>query len=160
MNPELKLRRKWTLRAHGKQTVFVKKPFESDLHVVTKALIWALYLPAYPNLSIELAAGGRYTPDVVQFDANGQPTFWGEAGQVSRRKMRALVQRHRYTHLVFAKWNSDLAPLHRMLQKDAGAVRRRAPVDLISFPADSDQRFIQPDGSIQVSFNDIALVHC
>ncbi len=160
MNSDLKLRRKWTLRAHGKQNVFIKKSFESDRHVVSKAFIWALYLPTYPNLSIEIPVGGRYKPDVVQFDDNGQPTFWGEAGQVSRRKIRALVQRYRHTHLVFAKWNLNLAPLLRILQKETGVVRRAAPVDLISFPAGSDQRFIQPDGSINISFNEIGLVRC
>ncbi len=160
MNPDLKLRRKWTLRAHGQQMVFIKKPFESDIHVVTKAFIWALFLPAYPNLSVETPAGGRYKPDLVQFDDNDEPVFWGEAGQVSRRKMRALVQRQRLTHLVFAKWNLNLEPLYRMLKKETGAVRRQAPVDLISFPADSDERFILPDGSIQITFKDVRYVRC
>jgi hypothetical protein len=82
MDPDLKLRRKWTLRAHGHQMVFVKKPFESDMHVLTKAFIWALFLPAYPNLSVEIPVMGRYKPDVVQFDDNGEPIFWAEAGQV------------------------------------------------------------------------------
>ena len=160
MNSDLKLRRKWTFRAHGKQMVFIKKPFESDMHVLTKAFIWALYLPDYPNLSVEIPVVGRYKPDVVQFDDGGQPVFWSEAGQVSRRKIRALVQRYRHTHLVFAKWDLNLAPFYRILQKETGAVRRAAPVDLISFPAESDQRFIQPDGSIHISFNEIGLVRC
>lgn len=160
MNSDLKLRRKWTLRAHGKQMVFIKKPFESDVHVVTKALIWALFLPDFPHLSVEIPVGGRYKPDVVQFDEKGEPIFWGEAGHVSRRKMRTLIQRHRSTHLVFAKWDLDLALFSRMLQKETASVRRQAPVDLISFPAASDERFIQPDGSIQISFNDIGLVRC
>ena len=160
MNPDLKLRRKWTLRAHGKQMVFIKKPFESDTHVVTKAFIWALYLPVYPNLSIEIPVGGRYKPDVVQFNDIGQPTFWGEAGRVGRRKIRALVQRHRHTHLVFAKWNLNLAPLHRIIEQETGVIHRKAPVDLISFPAESDRRFIQPDGSIQITFKDVIRRRC
>ena len=160
MNPDLKLRRKWTLRAHGHQMVFVKKPFESDRHVLTKAFIWALYLPRYPNLSVEKPVVGRYKPDVVQFDDNGKPDFWGEAGQVSRRKIQALVQRQRFTHLVFGKWDLELEPLQRIVKKEMGDLRRRAAIDLISFPAESDQRFIQPDGTIQISFSDIRRVRC
>ena len=160
MNPDLKLRRKWTLRAHGRQMVFLKKPFESDIHVFSKAFIWALFLPVYPNLSVEIQAGGRYKPDVVQFDDNGEPIFWAEAGQVGRRKIRALVQRYRSAHLVFAKWNQDLMPLNRILKKELGAVQRRAPIELISFPAESDERFIKADGTIQISFSDIRHVRC
>ncbi len=160
MNPDLKLRRKWTLRAHGRQMVFLKKPFESGMHVLTKAFIWALYLPDYPNLSVEIPVVGRYKPDVVQFDDTGQPVFWGEAGQVSRRKVQALVQRHRSTHLVFGKWDLDLAPLHRIVKKEMGTVRRQAPIDLISFPAQSDRRFIQTDGTIQISFKEVQHMRC
>lgn len=160
MNPDLKLRRKWTLRAHGRQMVFIKKPFESDIHVVTKAFIWALFLPAYPHLSVEIPLVGRYKPDVVQCDDNGEPVFWAEAGQVSRRKIRALILRHRLTQLVFGKWDLDLEPLYRIVKKELGAIRRQAPIDLISFPADSDQRFIRPDGTIQISFKDVRHVRC
>lgn len=160
MNPDLKLRRKWTLRAHGHQMVFVKKPFESDRHVLTKAFIWALYLPYYPNLSVEIPVVGRYKPDVVQFNDTGKPAFWGEAGQVSRRKIRALVQRHRFTHLVFGKWDLNLEPLYRIVKKEMIAVGRQAPIDLISFPAESDRRFIQPDGTIQISFKEVRHVRC
>lgn len=40
---DLMLRRKWTLRAHGRQVVFVKKANESGEHVLMKALLWALH---------------------------------------------------------------------------------------------------------------------
>ena len=104
MTENLKLRRKWTLRAHGKQVVFIKKINESDIHVLTKAFIWALFLPDYPHLAVEIKGDGRYKPDLVQFGDNGEPVFWGEAGQVGLKKMKDLVQRYRNTHLVFAKW--------------------------------------------------------
>ena len=70
MTEELELRRKYTLRAHGKQMVFIKKSFESRTHVLTKAFLWALYLPDYPDLAVEVPVGGRYKPDLVQFDDN------------------------------------------------------------------------------------------
>jgi hypothetical protein len=86
---DLLLRRKWTLRAHGRQVVFVKKPVESSTHVLMKALLWALYLPAYPNLAVETGVGDRYRPDVVALDAQGEPVFWGEAGDVTVAKIRS-----------------------------------------------------------------------
>jgi hypothetical protein len=53
---DLVLRRKWTFKAHGKQVVFVRRPIESSEHVLMKALLWALYLPDYPSLSVEIAS--------------------------------------------------------------------------------------------------------
>ena len=52
MTQDLKLRRKWTFRVHGRQMVFVKKTFESDIDVFMKAFLWALFLPVYPDLSV------------------------------------------------------------------------------------------------------------
>jgi hypothetical protein len=34
MTQDLKLWRKWTFRAHGKQMVFIKKTLESDIQVL------------------------------------------------------------------------------------------------------------------------------
>ena len=155
MTHDLQLRRKWTFRAHGKQMVFIKKTFESDIHVLMKAFLWALFLPDYPYLSVEIHIGNRFKPDLVQFDDNRNPIFWGEAGRVSQRKMQSLVQRFRSTHLVFAKWNMNLEPFGKILKKQTNNIRRLAPVELISFPADSSERFIRRDGRIQIAFNDV-----
>jgi hypothetical protein len=76
MNQELELRRKWTFRAHGKQTIFVKKVFDKILKKATKS------------------------------------------------------------------------------------IHRTAPIDLISFPADSEERFIHRDGAIHVDLQDVALLRC
>jgi hypothetical protein len=134
----LALSRKWTLRAHGRQVVVVKKRRERASHVLIKAFIWALYLPEYPDLKIEVGIGGRYTPDVVQLDQRGRPVFWGEAERVSLKKTRALVARFPSTHLVFGKWAAPLAP-----------------VDLIRFPAESAARFMDGDGRITIDFADL-----
>ncbi|CAB1081380.1 hypothetical protein D1AOALGA4SA_9033 [Olavius algarvensis Delta 1 endosymbiont] len=135
--------------------VFFKKSFESDIHVLTKALLWALFLPDYPELSVEISIGNRYKPDLVQTSDNGMPIFWGEAGRVSQKKIHDLVYRFRSTHLVFAKWNMNLKPIERMITKDLRSISRSAPVDLISFPADSAERFIGPDGTIRVAFENV-----
>ena len=127
---------------------------------MTKAFLWALYLPEYPGLAVEVQAGSRYKPDLVQFDDSGEPIFWGEAGQVSLKKMRALVQRLKSTHLVFAKWHTNLTQLHMILKNEIVSSRRWAPVDLISIPDDSDERFIGRDGTIRINFEDVDRVSC
>jgi len=160
MTRELELRRKWTFRAHGRQMIFFKKSFESDIHVLTKAFLWALFLPDYPDLSVEIRIGDRYKPDLVQITENGMPVFWGEAGQVSQRKVHYLVNRYRSTHLVFGKWDLSLESFERMINKQTVSVRRSAPVDLISFPADSDERFIGPNGTIRIAFKDVHRLRC
>ena len=160
MTQDLKLRRKWTFRAHGKQMVFIKKTLESDIHVLMKAFLWALFLPDYPDLSVEIQIGDRFKPDLVQLGDDGIPVFWGEAGRVSLKKMRALVHRFRSTHLVFAKWDMNLETFQKMIKKETGSIRRQAPVDLISFPAGSDERFIRRNGTIRISFKDVNRVRC
>jgi len=160
MTHDLKLRRKWTFRAHGKQIVFIKKSFESEIHVLTKAFLWALFLPDYPDLLVEIQVGDRFKPDLVQLDDDGKPMFWGEAGRVSLKKMRALVHRFRSTHLVFAKWNMNIEPFHAVIKKEIGSTRRMAPIDLISIPAGSDEHFIGRDGTIQIAFKDVNQVRC
>ena len=160
MTHDLKLRRKWTFRAHGKQIVFIKKPFESEIHVLTKAFLWALFLPDYPNLFVEIQVGDRFKPDLVQLNDDGKPVFWGEAGRVSPKKMRSLVHRFRSTHLAFAKWNMNLKPFQAMINKQIESTRRLAPVDLISIPAGSDEHFIGQDGTIQIAFSDVNRVRC
>jgi hypothetical protein len=160
MTQDLKLRRKWTFRAHGRQMVFVKKSFESEIHVLTKAFLWALFLPDYPNISVEIRIGDRFKPDLVQLDHRFRPIFWAEAGRVSQRKTRSLIQRFRSTHLVFAKWNMNLEPLQKMIEKEIKSIRRSAPFDLISFPAGSEERFIGRNGVIDITFNDVYRVRC
>jgi hypothetical protein len=138
--------------------VFEKKALEGGTHVLTKALLWALYLPDYPDLSVETPIGHRYKPDLVTLDENGKPEFWAEAGKVGARKLRTLVRRFRSTHLVFAKWNMNLVPLQKMVNKELPFTHRKSPIDLVSFPPDSVQRFIRTDKTIQITVNDVRIL--
>lgn len=158
MTSELMLRRKWTLRAHGKQVVFVKKSNESPEHVIMKALLWALYLPEYPEMSVEIRIGDRYKPDVVALDAEGKPRFWGESGAVSVEKIRSLARRYRATHFAIAKWDARLDPFVAIVQEALGGLDRSAPFDLIAFPADSVERFIGERGEIRLRRDQIESV--
>lgn len=158
MTDELRLRRKWTFRAHGRQVVFIKKPVESTEHVVMKALLWALYLPDYPGLTVEVGIGDRYKPDVVELDAQGEPRFWGEAGSVRTEKIRSLARRYRSTHFALAKWDTRLDPTVELVRVALDDAPRRAPFDVISFPGDSAERFIDDQGYIQIALSDLEMI--
>lgn len=151
---DLLLRRKWTLRAHEQQVIFIKKAGERKEHVLMKALLWALYLPDYPDLTVEVGVGDRYKPDLVSLDDRGQPRFWGEAGRVSLAKMRSLARRYPRTHIAIAKWDSSLQALEE-LRSLLNTSKRSAPVDFLSFPADSAERFIDDRGHIDISHDTV-----
>lgn len=156
MTAELFLRRKWTLRAHGRQIVFVKKPNERTEHVVMKAFLWALYLPEYTEVSVELEIGDRYKPDVISFGPDGRPAFWGEAGEVSAAKIRSLGRRYRETHFAIGKWDVSLDQHRAIVDKALDGLTRTGPFDLIAFPADSIERFVTDEGEIRISHADVA----
>ena len=156
MGSERHLRRKLTLRAHGEQVVFVKHKQERIEHVWMKAFLWALYLPDYPDLSVEIKIGKKYKPDVVAMDpARGRPRFWGEAGHVGADKIEHLVQRYPHTHFALAKWATSLAPFIAMVEDAMADVPRAAPFDFIRFPADSAERFLDPQGHITIAHADL-----
>ena len=159
------LRRKYTFKTSGgangganstAQVVFVKKKQERPAHVWMKAFLWALYLPSYPDLQVEVSVGDKYKPDVVALDPWGAPRFWGEAGAVSAEKIQSLLRRYPRTHFAMAKWNAALAPFAEVVRRASreGPVRH-APFDLIRFPTSSREHFIDRKGRVQLSFGDV-----
>ncbi len=158
MSHDLMLRRKWTFRAHGKQVVFVKRSNERAVHVFMKAFLWALYLPDYPNLTVETRIGDRYKPDVVEINLLNEPLFWGEAGQVGIAKIRSLAKRYPATHFAIAKWKSNLDPYVATINKALRGIKRKAPFDLIGFDSNSAERFIDERGYIQLTKDDVKLI--
>lgn len=149
------MRRKITVKAHDRQLVLIKKDKERIEHVWMKALLWALYLPDYPAVQVEVGIGDRYKPDLVARDAEGSPIFWGEAGQVGVQKVESLLRRYPTTHFAWAKWDTRLTPYAEIIDKARRNNRPRpAPVDLLAFPADSVERFIAPDGQITLTVAD------
>ena len=151
---DLHLRRKLSFRAHGRTLVVVKRSNEKIEHRLMMALLWALYLPTYPELRIDVPIGARYRPDLVQLDAEGRPMFWGEAGEVGLEKLRLLCARYRDTHLVFAKWAINLQPFAGLLDSALTGVRRSAPAELIGFDVDA-ARFVDATGQIAIGFEDV-----
>ncbi|HYF64290.1 MAG TPA: hypothetical protein VD886_15820 [Herpetosiphonaceae bacterium] len=152
---DLHLRRKWTFRAHGQQVVLIKRPDEKSTHVLMKAFLWALYLPDFPALAVEVGIGLRYKPDVVGLDEAGEPVFWGESGQVGADKLETLLRRYRRTHFAFAKWETRLDPLVATVSAITQKARRTAPIDLFNFREDSAERFIAADGTIGIGHADV-----
>lgn len=155
MYGERHLRRKLTVRAAGQQVVLVKKPVERLEHVLMKAFLWALYLPSYGDLAVEVSVGDRYKPDVVSLDPFGRPRFWGEAGKVSDDKIVSLARRYRHTHFALAKWNASMAHLLPRLRPLLADIRREAPVDLLLFEDRHADACLSDRGDVAISFDDV-----
>ena len=155
MASDLLLRRTLTLRAHGRKRVFVKRAGESAEHVVGKALLWALYLPQYPDLAVEVGVGHRFKPDVVALGPDGVPAFWGEAGVASANKLRALGRRFADTHFAHITWRTSLAQAETFVRAALKGARRRAPFDVLVFSLDAALGLIAEDGTVTASFTDV-----
>ena len=153
------LRRKLTLRAHGEQIVLVKRSQERIEHVWMKAFLWALYLPDYPDLDVEVDIGDKYKPDVVAMDQHrGRPQFWVEAGDVHPDKTDHLVTHNAGTHLALGKWDQSLDSVRTTVERAVHTTERTAPIDLFRFPPDSGERFVDDKGQITVSRDDLTWV--
>lgn len=148
------LERKFTVRAHGKTLVLHKRPIEKPEHRVMMALLWALYLPTYPMMRIDVPIGSRYRPDLVQLDATGAPVFWGESGAVGADKLAYLCRHYAATHLIIAKWTPRLDPVAAQIDLALAGVRRSAPLELIGFSGDAAQ-YIAADGTVSITFADV-----
>ncbi len=155
-------RRKWKLYAHDQHIVVVNGTREKFTHPLMKALLWALYMPTYPNISIEIRIGDKYKPDVVAFEDDAElrgslPVFWAEAGQVGSDKIKSIARRYRETHFAVAKWNVNLHHYSNLLEGLLDGIKRDAPFDLISFP-EKTLDCIDDDGNITITFDDVQLI--
>ena len=88
-------------------------------------------------------------------DPFAEPRFWGEAGQVAVDKIESLARRYRHTHFAIAKWDTSLRPFVEIVEKALHGLDRTAPFDLICFPADSADRFIDERGEIHLHHEDV-----
>ncbi len=128
-----------------------------------KALLWGLYLPDYPTLTIEVRIGDKYKPDLVAFDPNpalvfqaqAKPLFWGESGVVGEDKLYSILRRFPGTHFAFAKWEMNLSPVQKMVADAAAQVRRSAPIDLLRFTTARASQFISAAGDVRISHGEV-----
>ncbi|NOK60758.1 MAG: hypothetical protein GFH27_549289n260 [Chloroflexi bacterium AL-W] len=77
--------------------------------------------------------------------------FWGGAGEVGSE---TLCTRYRATHLVFAKWNTNLHPFIALIEPLLKNIGRSAPEEVLGF-ADDTPHFISRTGEISVSFKEV-----
>jgi len=157
MSTDLELAGKWRITAHDRTVVLRKKAMEKRSHVVMKGLLWALYLPYYPELKIEVPIGHRYKPDLVSLDLQGKPEFWGEAGAVGKRKVEHLCKSFRETRLAFAKWGAESKHTVQLFQGCVEGVKREAPVELLFFPEDSRERFVDENGRVDIALDSLVV---
>ena len=154
---QLALQRKWTFRAHGQSLVSFKKSGEKSSHVYLKAFLWGIYLPSFPDITVEVSVGLRYKPDLVSWDEMRQrPRFWGECGQVTLDKLGNLFRRFPETHFAVAKW--EQAPFWvDHLAEILKPLKRKAPVDLLIFkePSQRLSDWLNERGEIQVRREDV-----
>ncbi len=150
--------RKWTFRANGQTYVLVKRPEEREVHVLMKIFLAELYGATYPHLRIEVrhALEPRYKPDLLSLDDRGEALFWGECGEVSRKKLTYLIKTYRQTHLCFAKWSIRPRPFEQLIEQAVRQVKRprTAPVDFINF-ADEHQHEVNEQGEITLDWSEV-----
>ncbi len=158
VSDELELRRKWTFRRGEHSIVLIKKRLESAQHVYMKAFLWALYIEEYPGLIVEKSIGDRYKPDLVALNGEGRPRFWGEAGATRGSKVRSILRRYPGTRLVLAKWDGNTQMLAQQYRAVLKNLRLEHPVELLNFPEDAAQRFIDERGEIQVQHDDLEII--
>ena len=155
MDSELLLGGKFTFHVGGQKLVVVKKPVEHLRHVVMKVLLWALYLPTYPQLRVEVSIGYKYKPDLVALGSEGA-LFWAEAGHVGNQKLNRVLKRFPRTHFAIAVWGSSLVSLGTRVRSQTRRVNREAPIDLISFPNTAALRLIDHHGTIRIHLDDLS----
>mmetsp|Transcript_25353 Transcript_25353/g.28322 ORF Transcript_25353/g.28322 Transcript_25353/m.28322 type:complete len:278 (+) Transcript_25353:27-860(+) len=98
------------LTANGVTKTLKKQRMETLQHVLTKAVIWKLFMNDYPNLEIEYDIGDDdYLPDVVSISTTGEEiSFWGEAGRCKVNKALDLMLRYPNAHIVHCRWGIDI----------------------------------------------------
>lgn len=148
------------LRSRGRHASLRKAPGESVEHLLLKGLLWAAFTSSHPEAQCEADLGLRYRPDVVALDAGGLPCWWGECGSVAASKLSDLAQAYPAARFSVAKWGrSDLRGYAAVLRSQL-VLRRSsaAQFDLVSFPADSAERFLRDDGEVVLSLDDLDVV--
>eukprot|EP00980_Cylindrotheca_fusiformis_P029825 scaffold23911_cov127-Cylindrotheca_fusiformis.AAC.5 len=114
-----KKKMKFDVVANGITKTVEKKRQESLQHVLTKAIIWGLFMEDHPNLQIEYDIGDAdYLPDVVSANTENSkedPAFWGESGRMKVHKAVDLMQRYPDMHIVHCRWGMTIETFSRPL---------------------------------------------
>lgn len=95
-----------------------QRPGESYEHVLMKALGYAMFVPEFPQLEIEVRVGLRYKPDLVAREADGRFSFWGECGANSLKKTAWLLKHAKVDKLVLFKIETNVAQLVSQIREE------------------------------------------
>lgn len=129
----------------GRRVRLWQRTGESYEHVLMKALGYAMFVPAFPDLEIERRVGLRYKPDLVApaGDAFGARRFlfWGECGMVTMRKVAWLLKHAGIERLALFKIAAATTPFVNELRASIDERYRGAGrVSLINFVGDIVER--------------------
>lgn len=146
-SPEI--RRKLTLTVAGRKVVLIKNRQESLDHVLGKAILLEIYGRQFPETQVEVGLSDRYKPDLLAVDERGEPRFWGEVGQVKKKKIEQLLKRYPGTSFAFARHRLDPKGFEEILRTAAGKVvhRNNRFVDLVGLPEEKEPLFTE-QGSV------------
>lgn len=126
------------------------------LHVLAKALVYALYLDEYPGLTIEPVIDDRYQPDVVAVDSEGQVLFWVECGAVKPEKIAKILHKYRGARFVFVKKPARIPPFLKIVGKIIGQRKHPVRLEVLGFPEDFE-RFTDDKGHIGLTHEDFKI---
>jgi hypothetical protein len=158
---------KLNVTANDITKTLVKNRMESIQHVLTKAVLWKLFMEEYPDIQIENDFGDPdYLPDVVSLDPTNEthPVFWGESGRMRVHKAIDLLQRYPDTHIVQCRWGVEIdnfrTPLVEALeerQEEHGLVLppRTQPFTCCSLPLDVWRYFDESTMTVQITKEDL-----
>ena len=120
----------------GERVRLWQRAGESYEHILMKALGYAMFVGAYPNLEIETKIGLRYKPDLIARNG-GEFDFWGECGQNAIRKTHWILKHTRTEKLVLFKIGFNAEPLIRQLRDEIPAkYRADGKLVLVNFVSD------------------------
>lgn len=69
-----------------------------------------------------------------------------------------FLRRYRNTQFAIARWHTRLERYVGLVGEALHGLRRSAPIDLLCFPPDSAERFIDEKGQIHLTYQDLAWV--
>ena len=111
----------------GRRTRLWQRTGESYGHVLMKALGYAMFVRAYPNLEIEVKVGLRYKPDLIAQNGSRDFDFWGECGTNAIRKTNWILKHTRTKKLALFKIDQvSIDQLIRQLREEIAAKYRTA----------------------------------
>jgi hypothetical protein len=108
----------------GRRVRLWQRVGESYEHILMKALGYAMFVRAYPNLEIETKLGLRYTPDLIAFNGDGVYAFWGECGQNSIRKTHWILKHTRTEKMALFKIGINAEQLIKQIRAEIPAKYR------------------------------------